>query len=252
MTDVLLKEQDGSVLRLTMNRPDKLNAMNADLVFALIDAVRDGDASDSVAVMIIAGAGRAFSAGADISKNPDAPKPGPRDIQSASNRTLTLYKALLDTDTPLVAEVHGYALGGGCNVAVSCDLVVASENAVFGYPELKVGLAATAVAPPLVHQIGRKAAFELLTLCENIPADRALKLGMINRVVGGGGAAARPPAQDTLRDTSMEIAKRLAAFDNDALWMTKQTIRRSADLPLASALEMARDMGLSMKIFEAG
>ena len=242
MTDVLLKEQDGSVLRLTMNRPDKLNAMNADLVFALIDAVRDGDASDSVAVMIIAGAGRAFSAGADISKNPDAPKPGPRDIQSASNRTLTLYKALLDTDTPLVAEVHGYALGGGCNVAVSCDLVVASENAVFGYPELKVGLAATAVAPPLVHQIGRKAAFELLTLCENIPADRALKLGMINRVV----------AQDTLRDTSMEIAKRLAAFDNDALWMTKQTIRRSADLPLASALEMARDMGLSMKIFEAG
>jgi len=242
MTDVLLKEQDGSVLRLTMNRPDKLNAMNADLVFALIDAVRDGDASDSVAVMIIAGAGRAFSAGADISKNPDAPKPGPRDIQSASNRTLTLYKALLDTDTPLVAEVHGYALGGGCNVAVSCDLVVASENAVFGYPELKVGLAATAVAPPLVHQIGRKAAFELLTLCENIPADRALELGMINRVV----------AQDTLRDTSMEIAKRLAAFDNDALWMTKQTIRRSADLPLASALEMARDMGLSMKIFEAG
>ena len=242
MTDVLLKEQDGSVLRLTMNRPDKLNAMNADLVFALIDAVRDGDASDSVAVMIIAGAGRAFSAGADISKNPDAPKPGPRDIQSASNRTLTLYKALLDTDTPLVAEVHGYALGGGCNVAVSCDLVVASENAVFGYPELKVGLAATAVAPPLVHQIGRKAAFELLTLCENIPADRALELGMINRV----------GAQYTLRYTSMEIAKRLAAFDNDALWMTKQTIRRSADLPLASALEMARDMGLSMKIFEAG
>ena len=240
MTDVLLKEQDGPVLRLTMNRPEKLNAMNADLVFALIDAVREGDANDSVAVMIIAGAGRAFSAGADISKDPDAPRPGPRDVQAASNRTLMLYKALLATDTPLVAEVHGYALGGGCNVAVSCDLVVASDNAIFGYPELKVGLAATAVAPPLVHQIGRKAAFELLTLCENIPATRALELGMINRVV----------AQDALRDAGMDIADRLAAFDNDALWMTKQTIRRSADLPLASALEMARDLGLGMKIFE--
>ena len=91
-----------------------------------------------------------------------------------------------------------------------------------------------------MHQIGRKAAFELLTLCENVPAARALELGMINRVV----------PQDDLQTTSMDIANRLAAFDNDALWMTKQTIRRSADLPIGAALEMARDQGLGMKIFD--
>ena len=241
MTDVLLQDHVGPILRLTMNRPNKLNAMNAALVFALIDAIRAADADENVAVIVIAGAGRAFSAGADISRDESAPAPTARQLQAATNRTLTLYKALINTDTPLIAEVHGYALGGGCNVAVCCDLVVASDNAIFGYPELKVGLAATAVSPPLVHQIGRKAAFELLTLCENIPAERALQLGMINRVV----------AHNDLQETSMGIANRLAAFDHDALWMTKQTIRRSADLPLVAALEMSCDLGLGMKLFES-
>lgn len=241
MTDVLLQEQVGSVLRLTMNRPNKLNAMNAQLVLGLIDAIRAADADENVAVIVIAGAGRAFSAGADISRDESAQAPSARQIQAATKRTLTLYKTLITTHTPLIAEVHGYALGGGCNVAVSCDLVVASDNAVFGYPELKVGLAATAVSPPLVHQIGRKAAFELLTLCENISAERALQLGMINRVV----------VQEALQQTSMDMAKRLAAFDHDALWTTKQTIRRSADLPLVAALEMSCDLALGMKLFDS-
>ena len=91
-----------------------------------------------------------------------------------------------------------------------------------------------------MHQIGRKAAFELLTLCENISAARALELGMINRVV----------PDDELTDRAMAMAEQLAGFDHDALWMTKQTIRRAADLPLGAALEMARDGGLGMKIFE--
>lgn len=239
MSDVLQIENVGAVRRITMNRPTKLNAMNAELVESMIDAVDAGDRDDSVAVMVLAGAGRAFSAGADISKS-DGPAPSPREVVAASNRTLRLYTRLVETNTPLVAEVHGYALGGGCNVAVSCDLVVAAENAVFGYPELKVGLAATAVSPPIVHQIGYKAAFELLTLCENVPAARALELGMINRVV----------PNEELTERAMAMAGQLAAFDNDALWMTKQTIRRSASMPLKEALEMARDASMTMKVFE--
>ena len=239
MTTVL-REDHGAVRRLVMNRPAKLNAMNAELVDALDEALQGADADPTVAVIVLAGAGRAFSAGADISKS--ATVPGPRELLAGAARTTRLYQRLLALDTPLVAEVQGYALGGGCNLAVSCDLVVAAENAVFGYPELKAGLAATAVAPPLVHQIGRKAAFELLTLCENVPAERALALGMINRVV----------PNERLSAAALEIAERLAAFDHDALWMTKRTIRRAADLPVASALEMARDGALEMRLFSRG
>ena len=240
MSDVVLTETVGAVRRITMNRPEKLNAMNPALVEAMIASLRAADEDDQVAVIVLAGAGRAFSAGADISKSADAAPPTAREVVAASNRTVRLYKQLTETNTPIVAEVHGYALGGGCNVAVSSDLGVAAENAVFGYPELKVGLAATAVSPAIVHQIGRKAAFELLTLCENISAARALELGMITRVV----------PDDELTDRAMAMAEQLAGFDHDALWMTKQTIRRAADLPLGAALEMARDGGLGMKIFE--
>jgi enoyl-CoA hydratase/carnithine racemase len=242
MADEILQETHGSIRRLTMNRPDKLNAMNAALVDGMVDALDEAERDDAVAVIVIAGAGRAFSAGADIRGGGSDEPTTPRDVLAGSNRTLGMYKKLLEGNKPIVAEVHGYALGGGCNMAVSSDLVVASENAVFGYPEVKVGLAATAVSPPLVHQIGRKAAFELLTLCENISAARALELGMINRVVGN----------EELTERAMAIAEHLAAFDHDALWMTKQTIRRSADMAIGPALEMARDASLGMKIFEDG
>ena len=104
------------------------------------------------------------------------------DISESPTIASTLYRTLLELSKPIIAATHGYALGGGSNMAMSSDIVIAADNAVFGYPELKVGLVATAVIPPLVHQVSRKAAFELLTLCENINAERALALGMINRV----------------------------------------------------------------------
>jgi enoyl-CoA hydratase len=237
--DTILCEDSGPIRRITLNRPQKLNAMNAELVEALIASLHAADADANVAVIVLAGAGRAFSAGADISRRDGDATPSPRDEQQGGQRTVRLYKALLGTNTPIIAEIHGYALGGGCNLAMCADMVVASQDAVFGYPELKVGLAATAVAPPLVHQIGRKAAFELLTLCENVSAKRALELGMINRVV----------ARDALTETAMAIGTQLAGFDHDALWATKRTIRRAADLALPDALDMASDIGFGMKLF---
>ena len=149
-----------------------------------------------------------------------------------------LFRALAECAKPVVAAVHGYALGGGCSLVMSCDLAVAADNAVFGYPELKAGLAATAVAPALVHQIGRKAAFELLTLCDNVNADRALALGMINRVV----------PRDDLLPEARRMSEQLAAFNHDALWMTKRTIQRAAAMSPLEALEMAGDASLVMRL----
>jgi enoyl-CoA hydratase/carnithine racemase len=239
MNDTILIEDRGAIRTLTMNRPAKLNAMNAELVDTLTAAIRAADADDHVAVVIVTGAGRAFSAGADISR--DDQSPTPRQIVARSRRTSTLYRALLESTKPIVTAVHGYALGGGCNLVMSSDIAIAADNAVFGYPELKVGLAATAVAPTLVHQIGRKAAFELLTLCQNINAERALALGMINRIV----------PKDALVNEARDVAEQLAGFDHDALWMTKRTIQRAAAMSPLEALDMAGDAALVMRIYKA-
>ena len=236
MSDTVLAEDEGAIRVLTLNRPTKLNAMNIELVDTLIGAVRAADQDDGVAVVILTAAGRAFSAGADISRG--TTEPSSREIFARSRRMVALFRALSDCAKPVVAAVHGYVLGGGCSLAMSCDVVVAADNAVFGYPELKAGLAATAVAPALVHQIGRKAAFELLTLCENVNAERALALGMINRVV----------PRDDLLSEARRMSEQLAGFNHDALWMTKRTIQRAASMSSAEALEMAADASLVMRL----
>ncbi|PON11507.1 enoyl-CoA hydratase/isomerase family protein, partial [Candidatus Entotheonella serta] len=241
MSDTVLIEDDGPVRKLTLNRPEKLNAMNAELVASLTAAIQTAGTDDNVAVLVLSGAGRAFSAGADISKSERPEKPTGRQMMARSRHTTGLYRTFLESTKPIVAAVHGYVLGGGCNMAMCSDLVVAAENAVFGYPELKVGLAATAVTTTLVHQIGRKAAFELLTLCENIDAERALALGMINRIV----------PLEGLMDDAMRVAKQLSGFDHDAIWMTKRTIQRAAAMTPLEAMDMASDASLVMNIYKS-
>ena len=236
MSDTVLVEDQGTVRVLTLNRPTKLNAMNVELVDTLIGAVRAADQDDAVAVVILTGAGRAFSAGADISRG--ATEPSPRQVVARTRQMAALFRALSECTKPVIAAVHGYVLGGGCSLALSCDLVVAAADAMFGYPELKAGLAATAVVPALVHQIGRKAAFELLTLGENVNAERALALGMINRVV---------PRDDLLKE-ARRLSEQMAGFNHDALWMTKRTIQRAASMSPAEALEMAGDAALVMRL----
>lgn len=238
MTDLIQSRDAGAIRYLTLNRPDKLNALNDELVAQLTAALIAADADPAVAVIVLAANGRAFSAGADL--RPPATPPTHREVAASLASTIPFYSLVMRLDTPVIAAVQGYALGGGCNLAVCCDLVVAADNAMFGYPEVKLGMVAAGVAPALVHQIGRKAAFELLVLCENINAQQALTYGMINRVV----------ALDDLLPTVTALAEKLAAFDADALRLTKQLIRRAADLPLPAAFELGRDLGLAMHLFK--
>lgn len=239
MTHTVSIRNDGAIRFMTLNRPDKLNAMNTALVDELSAQLVEADRDPGVAVMVISGAGRAFCAGADLSGHGDMP-PASRDIADSVNHAIAFYKLLVSLDTPMVAAVHGYALGGGCNLAIACDMVIAADNAIFGYPEVKLGMAAAGVAPPLVHQIGRKAAFELLVLCENIGAEQAKAFGMINRIV----------AADDVLNQATEVARQLAAFNHKALWQTKQIIRRSADLSVTSALDLGRDVALAAQMYK--
>ena len=236
MDDVLIQEQKGAVRVLTMNRPAKLNALNADLVHALTDALTDSQNDDDTVVVVLAGAGRAFCAGADTSV------PRPLTVENRPNlikhgdANIALTKLLARVDKPIVAAVHGYALGAGCGLAFGADLCVAAESARFGYPELKAGLAATSVTAHAVHLMSRKIAFEMLTLCDNLEPRRALELGLINRVV----------PNDKLMDEAMAMAEKLAGWNKQFLWQTKRTFHRALSLEAERALEMARDVAIMM------
>jgi len=242
MTDVVLTETRGPIRVLTLNRPDKLNALNGALTAALAEALVAADADEAVAAIVLAGAGRAFSAGADMKEAASHKGRGQRQAIRAAGGSTRLYDTVMGIDTPVVAAINGYALGGGCALAIACDLVVAGESAILGYPEVKRGLAATAVSPTLVAQVGRKHAAELLLLCENLPARRAAEIGLVNRVV----------PDESVLPTALGLAETLAEFDRDALWMTKRMIRRSAEMTLPEAHRMAQDSMLVMRGFDTG
>ena len=239
MDDVLLVETRGAVRLLTMNRPAKLNALNADLVHALTDALLAAQQDDEVSVVILAGAGRAFCAGADTSVPRPLTAENRPNMVKHGDRNIALTKLLARVDKPIIAAVHGYALGAGCGLAFGSDLVVAAESARFGYPELKAGLTASTVTAQAVHLMGRKVAFELLTLCENMLPQRAYELGMVNRVV--------PDA--ALIGEAMAMGEELAGWNKEFLWQTKRTFHRAASMDAERALEMARDISVMMGRF---
>ena len=234
---VLLSRDEASTRVLTLNRPDKLNAMNHALVQGLVQAVDDAHADETITSIIINAEGRAFSAGADIKAAATRHGDSPEDARRHFAGSRGIYELGARTDKPIIAAVHGYVLGGGCNLAISADMVVAGETALFGYPEVKRGLAATMVTPGLVHRIGPKAAFELLTLAEDITAVRALELGLINRVV----------PDDKILDEALAMAATLAAYDQRAIRTTKRVFLKSTELPLAQSLDAAGEAMLLMR-----
>lgn len=184
MSSTLTFDLTDGIARLTVNRPDKLNALNAIVVAELGDAVTRIETDAAVRGVIVTGAGtKAFVAGADIAELTE------QNPTTGRNRALTgqqAFRRLERCGKPVIAAVNGFALGGGCELAMACHLRVASENAKFGQPEVKLGIApgygGTVRLPRLV---GRARALELLLTGEMIDAQEALRIGLVNRVVPG-------------------------------------------------------------------
>ena len=235
---VLLTSNQKTLKIMTLNRPSKLNAMSHDLVQGLIKGVDEAHIDDTVTAIIINANGRAFSAGADIKEVAKRSGDNTEQARLHFENSRAIYELSSRTDKPIIAAVHGYVLGGGCNLAISADMVVAGENSVFGYPEVKRGLAATMVTPGLVHRIGSKAAFELLMLAEDISAIRALELGLINRVV----------PDDKILGEAVSMAEVLASFDQRAIRATKRVFIKSTQLSLSQSLDAAAETMLQMRV----
>jgi enoyl-CoA hydratase/carnithine racemase len=219
--DVLLVESVGPVRRLTLNRPDKLNALSSALVERLSLALADAATDDDIRVVIIRGAGRAFCAGYDLIEDQAFAEAG-ADVaawRDALTHDMERLLEIFDHPKPVVAEVHGYCLAGGCDLMMMCDVAIASDDAVFGEPEIRFGSGVvTMVMPWLVG--ARKAKELLLTGEDRIPADEAHRIGLVNRVV----------PRDELSDAALAFANDVAKLDPVAISLTKRSINRSLEV----------------------
>ncbi len=217
---VVLYEVDDKVGVITLNRPEKLNAISAELQHELTDAFARADADAATSVVMLRAEGRSFCAGYDIS----AREPGTDDWRSDPTKAHDHLKPQLEFEMtpwtmkkPVIASVQGHVLGGGCELVMLCDLTIAADNASFGEPEVRFSSVGPAIVMPLI--IGYKKARELLYFGDTIDAQTALALGMVNRVV--------PLAE--LREASLNWAKRLSLISPEALYATK---RRSTAAPM--------------------
>jgi enoyl-CoA hydratase/carnithine racemase len=220
---VLLEESLGPVRRLTLNRPSRLNALSGELVETLDDALARAADDDGVRVVILTGSGRAFCAGYDLKEEAEHVKEhGPLDVagwQAALGKDLGRMLEIFDLPKPVIAQVHGYCLAGGCDLMMMCDLAIASDDAMFGEPEIRFGSGVVAMVMPWL--IGARAAKELLLTGEDrVTADEALRIGLVNRVV----------PRDELESATLALANEIAILDPVAISMTKRSINRSLEI----------------------
>jgi enoyl-CoA hydratase/carnithine racemase len=237
MTDLVLQRDEGAVRVITLNRPEKLNALNTALTQGILDALRGADADREVRAVVLTGTGRGFCAGADVGEFKNLTADNPQAIAARGDLTMNLHAVIPRMTTPVIGAINGFAMGGGCGLALATDMAVAAESARFGYPEVRRGAVPAIVMANLVRLAGRKAAFELVAIGETLTADQAKALGLVNRVV----------PDTALMDTALGLATQIAGVNRDAMAATKRLFYRCVDLPLGPALEVARDANVIMR-----
>ncbi len=217
-------EQRGHVGLITINRPEVLNALNVQALRELDNVLDQVESAEDIYVLIITGAGRAFVAGADISEMVNF---SAADGKAFSRRGNNVFLRLTRFPRPIIAAVNGYALGGGCELAMSCDIRIGSEHAKFGMPEVGLGITpGFGGTQRLARIVGMSTATELLLTGRTIDAQEALHIGLINHLY---------PADEML-DRSFELAELIASKAQVAVRQVKQAIRIGTQIDMSSAL----------------
>ena len=238
----LLIDHRGAVRILTLDRPEKHNALNTVLTQELLDSLRAADADPTVHALVLTGAGKSFCAGADTTEFSALTPQDPAAVTARADLTTALHLVFSQMSKPVVSAVRGNALGGGAGLAIACDLCVMSETVRFGYPELRHGIVAAVVMANLVRQGGRKQAFELVAMAEPLDGHGARALGLCNRVVPDG----------EVLGVALDMAQTMAGWNPLAMATTKRSFHRAADLALGQALEVGRDANVMMRGFRQG
>lgn len=225
----LLVEVKDAIARVTMNRPERRNALSLGLMQEMIACLRDLGKARDVHAIILAGAGPAFSAGHDLSE--------------MTNRTVNEYRQIFDTcvemmttiqtiPQPVIAEVHGIATAAGCQLVATCDLVIASEQAKFATPGVRIGLFCSTPMVALTRCIGRKRALEMLMTGKAIDANTAMEWGLVNHVV---------PATE-LQFATLELAQQITAASPLTLGLGKQAFYAQVDLDQPKAYAYTKEV----------
>lgn len=239
-SDIVIMERDGRIAVITLNRPERLNAISRETISRVQAAMDDLEADDEIAVVIIRGAGRAFSSGMDLKDDAAAGITGVDAWRIVLEEDLAFLMRFWDFPKPTIAVVHGFCLAAACELAMCCDITIAEEGTYFGEPELKFGSVITAMFMPWLT--GPKIAKELLLGADDrVTAERALEIGLVNRVVpkGEGMTVARG------------IAARMAVMDDDAVRLTKQAINRAFEtMGLKEALRANLDLAIEIEAME--
>jgi enoyl-CoA hydratase len=222
----VLVQKDGAVAVVTLNRPQSLNALSYDLVKDLSLAMQELDRDEEVRVMIVTGGEKVFAAGADIKEMAEC---GPFDRRLAERLN---YRDQINKITkPVIAAVSGFALGGGCELAMSCDIIIASETARLGQPEVNLGIIpGSGGTQRLTHVLGKHRAMELILTGDTITAREAERLGLVNRVV----------PVELLLEEAKKLAHQIAAKPALAVKAAKEAVLKAANAPLDEGLAFER------------
>jgi enoyl-CoA hydratase len=226
MAELVLTERDDPIAVVLLNRPQQLNALSGALMDELVDALQELDRDDAVRAIVLGGSQRAFAAGADITELAEGTP-----ISLYQSRRIDRWDAIRGVRTPLVAAVSGYCLGGGCELAMACDLIVASESARFGQPEIQLGVMPGAGGTQrLTRAVGKALAMDMILTGRMLSADEALRAGLVARVV----------AREAWLEEAKRAAREIAAKSPISVRLATEAIDTAFEAPLSAGIEFER------------
>ena len=239
-TDQVLYTVEGAVARVTLNRPEKRNALNDALIAGIKHGLKEAAQDKSVRVVVISGAGKDFCSGADLSALQKIANASVAENAEDARLLLELFLLIRQLSVPVVAAVTGRALAGGCGLATACDVVLAASSARFGYPEVKIGFVPAMVMAILRRNVSEKRAFELLTRGAEISADEAKEFGLVNQVF----------ADDGFADDVNQYVSEYEKMSASAIGLTKTLLYQMDGMGFPEALETGADVNVIARLTE--
>jgi len=238
--NTILYQLDGAIARITLNRPEKRNALNDSLVSGLKSALQQANANDAVRVVVISGAGQDFCSGADLAALQKISEASAAENVADARSLMELFMLMRQVTVPVVAAVQGKALAGGCGLASACDVVLASANARFGYPEVKIGFVPAMVMAILRRNVSEKRAFELLTRGAEISAEEAREFGLVNQIF----------SEDSFEAEVTAYARGFEKMSKSAIALTKTLLYQTDGMAFGAALETGVDVNVIARMTE--
>jgi len=234
----LLTTDDGPIRYLILNRPEKRNALNDALVAALKQALLKADADDNLRAMVIKGAGNDFCSGADLSALQKISESNYEENLEDARGLAELFSIIRNVKIPVVSAVHGRALAGGCGLATGCDIVLSTDTARFGYPEVKIGFVPAIVTAILLRNVSEKQAFELITQGFEFSAAEAKGYGLVNRIF----------AETTFEADVRNYVAVYEKVSRSAVMLSKKLLYEMDGMPFDDALELGSEINAAARM----